>query len=117
MVFLLHQVINFDVVYEAVLHTVLIMYILHLFPIKFVWILLCLPSGNFGDVYKATLETPNGRGVEVAVKSINRHSTEKERKDFIMEMVAMTTMLHPNIVYLHGLVLEGKSNHATKMLC
>lgn len=65
------------------------------------------PSGNFGDVYKATLETPNGRGVEVAVKTVSRRSSEKERNDFIKEMVAMTTMLHPNIVYLHGLVLEG----------
>ena len=66
-----------------------------------------LTSGNFGKVYKATLETSQGGRVEVAVKSANQHSTEKEKNDFMREMTTMARMLHPNIVYLHGLVLEG----------
>lgn len=67
-----------------------------------------IPIGNFGDVFRATLETSDGKGVEVAIKSV-KHETPKEKQNFVREMCVMSRMLHPNIVRLYGLVLKGNS--------
>ena len=58
-------------------------------------------------MYKATLETSQDGMTDVAVKSINPKCSKKEKEDFVKEMTTLASMLHPNIVYLHGLVLEG----------
>jgi serine/threonine protein kinase len=64
-------------------------------------------AGQFGDVCKAVLETSDHEeGIVVAVKSV-KHSTAKERQNFVREMCVMSKMLHPNIVRLYGLVLKG----------
>lgn len=57
-------------------------------------------------MYRATLETSEGEGVEVAIKSV-KHATLKEKQNFVREMCVMSRMLHPNIVRLYGLVLKG----------
>ena len=61
--------------------------------------------GQFGKVYKATLML--GSRVTVAVKTIRRYTSEKERQDFMREMAIMAEMMHPNIIQLYGLVNEG----------
>lgn len=61
--------------------------------------------GNFGKVYKASLETTHS-SIPVAVKSV-KYESDKEKEDFMKEMGVMSTILHPNIVRLYGLVLEG----------
>ena len=61
--------------------------------------------GQFGKVYKATLML--GSRVTVAVKTIRRYTSEKERQDFMREMAIMAQMMHPNIIQLYGLVNEG----------
>lgn len=43
----------------------------------------------------------------VAVKTIRRYTSEKERQDFMREMAIMAQMMHPNIIQLYGLVNEG----------
>ena len=63
--------------------------------------------GQFGKVYKALL----GQGVEpvpVAVKTTKRTSSQSEKASFMREVEMMSTMVHPNIVRLYGLVQDGK---------
>jgi serine/threonine protein kinase len=45
-------------------------------------------------------------GRAVAIKSV-KHTTLKEKQNFMWEMCIMSKMLHPNIVRLYGLVLKG----------
>ena len=61
--------------------------------------------GQFGKVYKANLK--RGREMRVAIKTIQRYTSEKETQNFLQEMSIMADMMHPNIIQLYGLVSEG----------
>lgn len=57
-------------------------------------------------MYKASLY----RGlasVEVAVKTIKKYDSEKERTEFLWEQGIMSQLAHPNVVRLYGLVQQG----------
>ena len=49
----------------------------------------------------------HGKTIEVAVKGII-HKTEKQKKHFQHEMIVMSRIMHPNIVRLYGIILDGK---------
>ena len=67
-----------------------------------------LLPGQFGKVYKANLKR-DVKEIKVAVKTIQRYTSEKETQDFMHEMSIMADMMHPNIIRLYGLVSKGKS--------
>lgn len=61
-------------------------------------------------VYKAMLRTTSGGKVDVAVKTIKKYASKKETNDFLREMAVMSTLMHPNIIRLHGVVKDGPGN-------
>ena len=46
-------------------------------------------------------------GSLVAVKTIRKYESEKEKEAFFKEMNVMSKLMHPNIVRLFGLVQQG----------
>lgn len=46
-------------------------------------------------------------GSPVAVKTIRKYESEKEKEAFFKEMNVMSNLMHPNIVRLFGLVQQG----------
>ena len=55
------------------------------------------------------MEISDEESIQVAIKSV-KYSTQKEKKNFVKEMCVMFRMFHPNIVRLHGIVLEGTTS-------
>ena len=68
--------------------------------------------GEFGEVFKAILNkgTPTER--VVAVKTIKK-TMEADQENFLREMATMSSLIHPNLVRLHGIVKDeyGKFMH------
>ncbi|XP_062504039.1 tyrosine-protein kinase receptor UFO-like [Corticium candelabrum] len=56
-------------------------------------------KGNFGEVFKGMLDTDN----EVAVKSVQDVTSQKEVTDFIREGLQMKAFDHPNVMELVGI--------------
>ena len=66
-------------------------------------------TGNFGKIFKGFFKRPGDSGLPVAIKTIKRYDTEKEKENFQKEMAMMSKLIHPNIVRLFGLVQQGVS--------
>ena len=62
-----------------------------------------LGSGEFGCVYEGRWHSPGGP-INVAIKTLKCHSTDKDRVRFLQEAAIMGQFHHPNIVKLHGVV-------------
>ena len=62
-----------------------------------------LGSGEFGVVVHALLH----ENTEVAVKTLNDQSNEKDRLRFLQEAAIMCQFDHQNVVKLHGVVTEA----------
>ncbi|KAK2106007.1 Ephrin type-A receptor 2 [Saguinus oedipus] len=61
----------------------------------------CLPTGEFGEVYKGTLKASSGKKeVPVAIKTLKAGYTEKQRVDFLGEAGIMGQFSHHNIIRL-----------------
>ena len=60
-------------------------------------------------MYKGTYKRvgAGGAGVQVAIKTIKKYESSKEKDSFLKEMNVMSKLLHPNIVRLFGLVQQG----------
>ena len=72
-----------------------------------------LGSGHFASVKKG--EWSSGEGTrEVALKSLHRDAGEMNRVKCLQEAAIMAQFHHPNIVYLHGLVI-GQDNTVSEM--
>ena len=65
-----------------------------------------LGSGNFGIVHKAKWTKPNGRVVDVAVKTLKPGASEKEKVKFLQEAAIMGQFTHANVVKLYGVVRD-----------
>ena len=65
-------------------------------------------SGKFGKILKGVYKRSEGGGLPVAMKTIKKYESEKERQSFQKEMAVMSKLIHPNIVRLFGLVQQGK---------
>ena len=61
-------------------------------------------------MYKGTYKRAggSGSGVLVAIKTIKKYESSKEKENFLKEMNVMSKLMHPNIVRLFGLVHQGK---------
>ena len=64
-----------------------------------------LGSGEFGVVAHALLH----ENTEVAVKTLNDKSNEKDRLKFLKEAAIMCQFDHQNVIKLHGVVTEAPS--------
>ena len=62
-----------------------------------------LGSGEFGEVFKGTWETPYGQQ-EIAIKMLKKGSTDKSKTTFLQEAAIMAQFRHPHIVRLLGAV-------------
>ena len=62
-----------------------------------------LGSGEFGEVFKGTWETPYGPQ-EVALKMLKEGSTDKRKATFLQEAAIMAQFRHPHVVRLLGAV-------------
>ncbi len=62
-----------------------------------------LGSGEFGEVFKGTWETPYGPQ-EVAIKMLKKGATDKSKTTFLKEAAIMAQFRHPHIVRLLGAV-------------
>ena len=62
-----------------------------------------LGSGEFGEVFKGTWETPYGPQ-EVAIKMLKKGSTDKRKATFLQEAAIMAQFRHPHVVRLLGAV-------------
>lgn len=58
-------------------------------------------------MFQGVYERSRGSGTPVAVKTIRKYESEKEKEDFFKEMNVMSKLMHPNIVRLFGLVKQG----------
>ena len=66
-----------------------------------------LGSGEFGVVRRGVWSV-GGEEREVAVKSLADGSTEEKRIQFLQEAAIMGQFKHPNVITLHGVLLESK---------
>lgn len=71
-------------------------------------ICLCLPQGEFGEVYKGRLKLPGKREIYVAIKTLKSGYVEKQRRDFLSEASIMGQFDHPNIIRLEGVVTKSR---------
>ena len=66
-----------------------------------------LGSGEFGVVRRGVWSV-GGEEREVAVKSLADGSTEEKRIQFLQEAAIMGQFKHPNVISLHGILLDSK---------
>uniref|UniRef100_A0A672PI39 Activated CDC42 kinase 1-like n=1 Tax=Sinocyclocheilus grahami TaxID=75366 RepID=A0A672PI39_SINGR len=73
-----------------------------------------LGSGSFGVVRKAEWQTPTGRVLPVAVKTLRGGASRYGEvvTEFLQEVTTMQSLDHPNIIHLYGVVLT----HPLKMV-
>ena len=64
-----------------------------------------LGSGEFGVVRKGVWSV-GGEEREVAVKTLEDGSTEEKRIQFLQEAAIMSQFKHPNVITLHGVLME-----------
>ena len=76
-----------------------------------------LGSGEFGVVRRGVWSVGTEER-EVAVKSLADGSTEEKRIQFLQEAAIMGQFKHPNVITLHGVVLESQqvSLHKARLL-
>ena len=78
-----------------------------------IWVYSChqrlsseLGSGEFGVVRKGVWSM-GGEEREVAVKTLADGSTEEKRIQFLQEAAIMSQFKHPNVITLHGVLMEN----------
>uniref|UniRef100_A0A4W5PKY4 Tyrosine kinase, non-receptor, 1 n=1 Tax=Hucho hucho TaxID=62062 RepID=A0A4W5PKY4_9TELE len=78
-----------------------------------------LGMGSFGVVKRGEWQTPNGRVLPVAVKTL-RSSLSRQTDtltDFLQEVTTMQSLDHPNIIRLYGVVLTQPLKMVTEVAC
>ncbi|XP_061090962.1 non-receptor tyrosine-protein kinase TNK1 [Conger conger] len=73
-----------------------------------------LGSGSFGVVWKGEWQTPTGRVLPVAVKSLRSRQMDT-LTDFLQEATTMQSLDHPNIIRLYGVVLTQPLKMVTEL--
>lgn len=63
-------------------------------------------QGQFGDVYKATLQGQS-EPIEVALKTYKNIQNCTDEQNFMKEIGRLSQLVHPNIVLMYGVVMEG----------
>lgn len=65
-----------------------------------------LGSGQFGTVYKGVWHSDDGDDVSVAVKTLKEEAVQGDRIKFLQEAAIMGQFKDPNVVTLHGIVID-----------
>eukprot|EP00795_Rhopilema_esculentum_P006985 gene6985-12606_t len=65
-------------------------------------------GGEFGDVYKGTMEKPSEKAQIVAVKTLKSNANKKARDDFLGEAMYMGQFDDPNVINLEGVVVKDR---------
>ncbi|KAM3857415.1 non-receptor tyrosine-protein kinase TNK1 [Diretmus argenteus] len=74
-----------------------------------------LGSGSFGVVKRGEWQTPTGRVLPVAVKSLRSSRQTETLRDFLQEVTTMQCLDHPNIIRLYGVVLTQPLKMVTEL--
>ena len=67
-----------------------------------------LGEGQFGEVYKAVLESPTGTSQDVAVKLVKKGAPQEERMKLLQEAAILGQFRHRHVVSLYGVVTLGE---------
>ncbi|XP_029530511.2 activated CDC42 kinase 1-like [Oncorhynchus nerka] len=78
-----------------------------------------LGTGSFGVVKRGEWQTPTGRVLPVAVKSLKSSLSRQTdtMTDFLQEVTTMQSLDHPNIIRLYGVVLTQPLKMVTELAC
>ena len=68
-----------------------------------------LGTGEFGVVNRGKWKPSSTKEVEVAIKTLNTNSTDKNRVRFLQEAAIMCQFDHENVIMLHGVVIDAPS--------
>ena len=63
-------------------------------------------TGQFGNVFQSTLLRESGP-IKVAVKTFRNINNSTKEASFIKEMAQLSRLVHPNIIKMHGMIIEG----------
>uniref|UniRef100_A0A4W5QF96 Tyrosine kinase, non-receptor, 1 n=1 Tax=Hucho hucho TaxID=62062 RepID=A0A4W5QF96_9TELE len=76
-----------------------------------------LGTGSFGVVKRGEWQTPTGRVLPVAVKSLKSSLSRQTdtMTDFLQEVTTMQSLDHPNIIRLYGVVLTQPLKMVTEL--
>ena len=67
-----------------------------------------LGSGQFGSVEQGVWKRQGTKPVDVALKSLTKTS-EEDKVKFLQEAATMAQFRHPNVIQLHGVVIQGET--------
>ncbi|XP_065060999.1 ephrin type-B receptor 1-B-like [Rhopilema esculentum] len=72
------------------------------------WVILdsLIGGGEFGDVYKGTLQRPLEEEITVAIKTLRDNVNKKAKEDFLAEAAYMGQFDDPNVVALEGVITK-----------
>jgi len=65
-----------------------------------------LGKGEFGVVTRGKWKSGSHQEIEVAIKTLNVDASDKDRLRFFQEAAIMCQFDHPNVIKLHGVVIE-----------
>jgi len=66
-----------------------------------------LGTGEFGVVNLGTWKPSSTKVVQVAIKTLNTDSTDKDRLRFLQEAAIMCQFDHENVIKLYGVVTDA----------
>ena len=66
-----------------------------------------LGSGQFGSVDEGNWKNES-QEIPVALKTLKKKSSERDKVKFLQEAMIMAQFRHPNVVILYGIVTEGE---------
>lgn len=68
-----------------------------------------LGAGQFGTVEQGLWQNVNETvPTEVALKTLNKASSDEDKVKFLQEATIMAQFRHPNVISLHGVVSQGE---------
>jgi len=76
-----------------------------------------LGTGEFGVVTYCKWKPSANKEVEVAVKTLNVNSSDKDRLRFLQEAAIMCQFDHENVIKLHGVVTETPIMIVLEYMC
>lgn len=66
-----------------------------------------LGSGAFGEVYEGSILSVDGSEMRVAIKTLRKGATEKEKSNFLKEAQGMSNFKHKHILSMIGVCLDS----------
>ncbi len=64
--------------------------------------------GQFGTVKEGVWKVESGRSIRVALKSLKKDCAQDDKLKFLQEAAISAQFRHPNVIQLHGVVVESQ---------